>query len=770
MREPRGDTAGPRAGDVSAGGARTAGKRTLTEALPAVAAPMTSPADQAQLGEAVAPAPPPVGVSAPRPRGIPLQALFGRPAAAFDATPSAASPLAVASGGRSGAGVVQRAPGAAAQTTGSPGSARAELAAPAPGIDKTGFIDNSDGANLRTGPAEAGGQLVRDQPLPPATRVFVSGTHPAASDWWYVTAFLGRTMLCGYVQGLRVNIDLPEPLARLHRVQPGETVEKLAAQEFGHAMRDGHDLRYYENVLLYVNRTHPPRSRPGIAGTYQEPGALGGGGNNIQLFAGNRIWLVHPEYARALESIVPSGSLTGGALAKARRFAGHVEDIVHSVTESRHHLDEVAGEFADAIREHLPRIVGIVAGFLVAELGSAALAATPTGVTQGLAVVIQLALSALGAANMVEAGVAALQHGGQWLTTAWTARGKAEQVTEASKEFLRMLVAVAIAALGYFGARGNYRNALKIARQMPPGGLPVPVTAGSGAGGGAATQSRVPISPSSGAIGAAGMEMSRHDGDAAETPKAPEGGKPSRAENEASKHGKGAGNSASEGSGLPDEAMALEAEAAETKGRGLPEWPIAKATIKPEVIETDARVLEYELVGKTSTGKKVEFGSVALELSPRGEPAKPPIMSLKASAFVDGTEYAAHIYDEIVIGAAGRPLGRGPRISLTRYVLDAFGEFYERRFGYPLKAWGGNLAFENKLHYQREYVRLIDKGVPPEVAVNEAAKRISYGRHRIEAGFSKLTVTPDPLVPVDLGPGFGIREVPPKVEIVAEKP
>ena len=323
MRELRGDaTTGPRVGDASAGGTLSPGKRTLAEQLPVEPAPVASPANQPQVGEAVAPAPPPAGVSAPLPGGIPLQALFGRPAAAFDATPSAASPLAVASGGGSGAGVVQRAAGAAAQTTGSPGSAGAEVAAPAPGIDKTGFIDNSDGANLRTAPAEAGGQLVRDQPLPPATRVFVSGTHPAATGWWYVTAHLGRTMVSGYVQGLRVNVDLPEPLARLHQVVPGETVEKLAAREFGHAVRDGHDLRYYENVLLYVNGTHPPRSRPGIAGTYQEPGALGGGGNNIQLFAGNRIWLVHPEYARALESIVPSGSLTGGALAKARRFAG----------------------------------------------------------------------------------------------------------------------------------------------------------------------------------------------------------------------------------------------------------------------------------------------------------------------------------------------------------------------------------------------------------------------------------------------------------------
>jgi len=58
----------------------------------------------------------------------------------------------------------------------------------------------------------------RPEPLPPATRVFVSGTHPQASSWWYVTAFLDKRMLRGYVQGVRVNTDLPEPLAEPREV------------------------------------------------------------------------------------------------------------------------------------------------------------------------------------------------------------------------------------------------------------------------------------------------------------------------------------------------------------------------------------------------------------------------------------------------------------------------------------------------------------------------------------------------------------------------
>lgn len=384
------------------------------------------------------------------------------------------------------------------------------VAVPKSGIDKAGFIDHGDGANIRTSPAETGGKTVRDHPLPPATRVFVSGTHPDAPQWWYVTAYLDKTMVRGYVQDFRVNTDLPEPTAELHQIVDGDTAEKLAVKKFGSAVTDGHDLRFYENVLFYVNRQ---RGRAGITGAYQDPGMLGGGSNNVQLLAGHRIWLVSSAYAKALESVVPSGSLTGGAVAKIKRFVGHLEDILRSVTESRHHFGEVAGEYAQAIRDHLPEIAGIVAAFLMAEATSAFLAATPTGVGQIAAVVIQLALAAFGAAGMVQAGIEAVKHASQWLTIAWTAKGNDEKIVAASKEFLKMLVSIAIAALSYVGVKGNYGNALKIASSMPMGGLPALAVAGGGEIGGAGTATGVLIGPSTGSLGVAGNAMMQSDKD-----------------------------------------------------------------------------------------------------------------------------------------------------------------------------------------------------------------------------------------------------------------
>jgi hypothetical protein len=380
---------------------------------------------------------------------------------------SAAELLAQYRAGDAASPGVQRAPA-------SPGAA--EIAAPAGGVNLPGFIDTSDGANLRTGPAEAGGKTVIDAPLPPATRVFVSGTHPSAPQWWYVTAFLPDKIVRGYVQQFRVNTDLPEPLAKLHEVKSGDTVEKLAVQEYSSSVRDGHDLRYYENVLLFANKQ---RGRVGITGSYQDPGMLGGGANNIQLVAGHRIWLVSPAYAHAVEGVVPDGSLTNGAYAKVKRFVQHVVDIIKSVTQSPHFFGEVAGEYAQAIRDHLPEIIGIVAGFIAAEAASAFLAASPTGVGQIAAVLIQLALSAFGAVGLVEAGIEALKHAGQWLTLAWTAKGKDEQIGAASREFLRMLVSIAMAALAYMGVKGNLGKAVKIAQSMPPVGM-VPAVAGAG--------------------------------------------------------------------------------------------------------------------------------------------------------------------------------------------------------------------------------------------------------------------------------------------------
>jgi hypothetical protein len=405
---------------------------------------------------------------------------------------------------------LQRTVGNAAVAQRMPTTSKAEVAKPLAGINKMGFIDNKDGSNIRTGPAELGGSTLTAAPMPPATRVFVSGTHPQTSQWWYVTAFLQDTMVRGYVQDLRVNTALPEPMARLYQIKAGDTAEKLAVQEFKQAIRDGHDLRYYENVLLFVNRN---AGRAGVTGTYQNPGLLGGGANNVQLEADRRIWLVSPAYAKELEKVVPDGSFTNGMYAKVKRFGQHILDIVKSVTESPAYLDEVAGEYAEAIREHKAEIIGIVIAFLVAEAASALLASTPTGVGQIAAALIQLVLAAFGAAGMIQAIAQALEHASEWLTLAWGAKGDAKQIEEASKHFLKMLVSIAMAALAWLGVKGNYASAVRIGSSIDMGGNMAFAAIGGGTRGSAGTAGTVAGvgKPNvSGPLGAGGAQMTKH--------------------------------------------------------------------------------------------------------------------------------------------------------------------------------------------------------------------------------------------------------------------
>ncbi|MEJ3404895.1 hypothetical protein WDJ51_09125 [Rathayibacter sp. YIM 133350] len=386
-----------------------------------------------------------------------------------------------------------------------------EIPQPDAGINKVGFIDTSDGANIRSGPIDAGGAALTDNPLPPATRVFVSGTYPVnastmepqAATWWYATAFTPGGMVRGYIEARRITVDVPNATAQLYAIQPGDTAERLAVRMFKSEVTGGHDLRYYENVLLYVNSS---LGRNGVRGSYQDPGIFGGGANNVQLVAGERIWLPSAAHVIALEGTVPGGSLTNGLYGEVKRIAGHIEDIMLSVTDAPSHLGEVAGEYAQAIRDHMVEIVGIVAAFVAAEALSAFLAATPTGVGQIAAIVIQLGLAAFGAAGMVTAVVDALGHAEQWLTLAWTADGKANQIASASREFIKMLVSIAMAALAYLGVKGNYGKALTIAESLPPMGLPAFAVSGGAATGGATPVTGVAIGPPS-PFGPAGTSM-----------------------------------------------------------------------------------------------------------------------------------------------------------------------------------------------------------------------------------------------------------------------
>jgi len=109
--------------------------------------------------------------------------------------------------------------------------------------------------------------------------------------------------------------------AELRQLEGGRDPRGTGKEKYGKEVRDGHDLRYYENVLLDVNR-----GRDGIAGTYQDPNVLGAERTTSSCTAGHRSGWSAPS-TQGARGRRASGSLTGGAVAKVKRFGAHLQDI-----------------------------------------------------------------------------------------------------------------------------------------------------------------------------------------------------------------------------------------------------------------------------------------------------------------------------------------------------------------------------------------------------------------------------------------------------------
>lgn len=307
------------------------------------------------------------------------------------------------------------------------------LVAAQPRIDasapQVGFIDSSDGANVRS---EPGGDIVAK--LAPGTRVVITGTHRDAPEWRSVTSVViddnsaSVTLVQGYIKANVIATDAPEPGAVLYQVAAGDTAEKVVAKHYPGPKHPGFDLRFFQNVLHYVNRDARPQ-------------AVRGAGPNMQLVAGQRIWLVSPAYAAKLEGFVPSGSYTGGRFAEATvayaNYKSRVDDILGSMQVSK----DVAGEYWEFLNENKVEIAALFGAILLADAWSWALAASPTaGAGQVVALGIQALLFSFGVVSAASYGKEAVKHGSAWLDLAWNADHKPEAIKAASDQYTHMLV------------------------------------------------------------------------------------------------------------------------------------------------------------------------------------------------------------------------------------------------------------------------------------------------------------------------------------------
>jgi hypothetical protein len=202
--------------------------------------------------------------------------------------------------------------------------------------------------------------------------------------------------------------------------------------------------------------------------------------------------------------------------------------------------------------------------------------------------------------------------------------------------------------------------------------------------------------------------------------------------------------------------------AAEGKGRELPELPVARRNVYDLVSEDSNRwKVEYRVTN--DDGQDIWLGDGIVSLDDAGLPVEYPHFILHAST-MGPNERAVHIYDDVVEGAAS-----GARHSLTRHAIDRLKRRYTAHFGHEPEALQGMLEWSNKLNFQTEYYKLtaIDKLSRDEAAV-EAIKRISFGEHRIAAGYDDFTVKLNGFERVNLK-GYGEQRVPKTIRVIARR-
>ncbi|MFA0961648.1 hypothetical protein AB9P05_07565 [Roseivirga sp. BDSF3-8] len=116
----------------------------------------------------------------------------------------------------------------------------------------------------------------------------------------------GRT---GFTQlnNLAMNRPMPDPSARLHHIQPGETLEAIINAYYG----SDKDRRFYANVILKFNNPH--NDQEGNISIYVEGEETYAtrrmvNYDKIVILEGRDIWIPGEDFANSLEGVVSSGS------------------------------------------------------------------------------------------------------------------------------------------------------------------------------------------------------------------------------------------------------------------------------------------------------------------------------------------------------------------------------------------------------------------------------------------------------------------------------
>jgi hypothetical protein len=307
-------------------------------------------------------------------------------------------------------------------------------------VDRVGIInrDREPEVKLRSSPDTEADNIITT--LPFNTHVQVIKRFP--SGWLFVSTPTGDM---GYVASVYVWMDLPEPNARLHRVESGVSGTAIAIAEryFGQYADDwGQDLRFYVNVLAWANNIGVPNTI--------------GGWRHVHFRADNLIWIPSYAFARSLKSVVNSGSISYN-IAESIGLASFIErvgelwnDFRRAISLSRQYIGEAIARHAEeALYNALYSLaIMLVAAIAILAISTAigaaigALAGGGVGAAPGAAAGFEVGmviLKWLGLAMLVVwIGQALWETAaafGRFLSTVWKARGDERVLDRAAWEF-----------------------------------------------------------------------------------------------------------------------------------------------------------------------------------------------------------------------------------------------------------------------------------------------------------------------------------------------
>jgi hypothetical protein len=173
---------------------------------------------------------------------------------------------------------------------------------------------------------------------------------------------------------------------------------------------------------------------------------------------------------------------------------------------------------------------------------------------------------------------------------------------------------------------------------------------------------------------------------------------------------------------------------------------------------TTSREWTFTIEVPLPNGRTSYIADGAVELDEHGHPLGGPQFVIDSRVTVDGKQLRVSIGD-----------GASERASVTDVALDRAIVAFKHRFGHEPDELSGHLAMKNKANFQVEYLKAIDRGVPPQDAMIAAVKAISFGRARVERGYSDITVEAHGEDVITYGDQPQRRKVPDNIDVKARR-